>query len=108
MERKIGLSSLRARSNASAPHGYHSTGLSLCWRRYGECSAASRLGTSLIIVAAAATKSTKTNQPQRTRKIRLVDHKDLQDSDAEISVRLRDLNKDLCVLSGEFVFVLFV
>jgi hypothetical protein len=38
----------------------------------------------------------------------LVDHKDLQDPDAEISVRLRDLKKDLCVLCGEFVFVLFV
>ena len=28
----------RARSNASSPHGYQSTGLCACWRRYGETS----------------------------------------------------------------------
>src|SRR5437588_10628814 len=37
-----GLSSAAARSNASSPHGYHSTGLSLCCRRYGLVSSASR------------------------------------------------------------------
>ena len=38
----IGLSSARARAKASAPHGYQSTGLSWCWRRYGLVSSASR------------------------------------------------------------------
>ena len=33
IDRKIGLSSARARANASSPQGYQSTGLSLCWRR---------------------------------------------------------------------------
>src|SRR4051812_8008156 len=42
MERKIGLSSARARANASSPHGYQSTGLCACWSRYGDFSAASR------------------------------------------------------------------
>ena len=42
MERKIGLSSRRARSNASSPHGYQSTGLCACWRRYGDDSFSSR------------------------------------------------------------------
>src|SRR5436305_4949740 len=37
-----GLSSVLARSNASSPHGYQSTGLSLCCRRYGLVSSASR------------------------------------------------------------------
>src|ERR671918_592140 len=41
MESRTGLSSARARSNASSPHGYQSTGLSACWRRYGLVSAAS-------------------------------------------------------------------
>src|SRR3954452_18011205 len=36
-------SSLRARSRASAPHGYQSTGLWACWRRYGLVSPARRL-----------------------------------------------------------------
>src|SRR5271157_1584302 len=40
MERKIGLSSSRARRRASSPHGNHSTGLSACWRRYGLVSSA--------------------------------------------------------------------
>ncbi len=35
MERKMGLFSERAFSNASSPHGYQSTGLCACWRRYG-------------------------------------------------------------------------
>src|ERR687895_204479 len=39
----MGLSSSRAFSRASSPHGYQSTGLSLCWSRYGEVSFASRL-----------------------------------------------------------------
>src|SRR6266853_4997185 len=43
MERKIGLFSLRAFSNASLPHGYQSTGLCACWSRYGLVSLASRL-----------------------------------------------------------------
>jgi len=40
MERKIGLSSVAARSNASFPQGNHSTGLSACWRRQGLVSSA--------------------------------------------------------------------
>ena len=43
IERKIGLSSARAFAKASSPHGYQSTGLSLCWRRYGDVSRARRL-----------------------------------------------------------------
>src|SRR5881275_2331270 len=39
----IGLSSRFAAANASGPQGYQSTGLSLCWRRYGLVSWASRL-----------------------------------------------------------------
>src|SRR2546423_3041749 len=41
-ERSTGLSSARAFSNASSPHGYQSTGLSACWRRYGLVSPARR------------------------------------------------------------------
>ncbi len=33
IDRKIGLSSARARAKASSPQGYQSTGLSWCWRR---------------------------------------------------------------------------
>lgn len=44
MLRKMGLSSFLALSNASAPHGYQSIGLSLCWSRYGEASIAKRFG----------------------------------------------------------------
>src|SRR5438105_8291981 len=40
--RSTGLSSARARPNASSPHGYQSTGLPACWRRYGLVSWASR------------------------------------------------------------------
>jgi hypothetical protein len=36
-----GLSSAFARSNASSPHSNHSTGLSACWRRYGDVDSAS-------------------------------------------------------------------
>jgi hypothetical protein len=42
MDRKTGFSSALAFSKASFPHGYQSTGLSLCWRRYGLFSFASR------------------------------------------------------------------
>src|SRR6267143_2966506 len=42
MERKIGLFSFRALAKASSPHGYHSTGLCACCRRYGDFSCASR------------------------------------------------------------------
>src|SRR5437868_12423881 len=41
-ESRTALSSARARANASSPHGYQSTGLSLCWRRYGLVESASR------------------------------------------------------------------
>src|SRR5438309_4256126 len=41
-ERKIGLFSRRALANASSPHGYQSTGLCACWRRYGDFWCASR------------------------------------------------------------------
>src|SRR5579884_1130284 len=44
MLRRIGLFSLRARSSASGPHGYQSTGFSACCRRYGLVSCARRLG----------------------------------------------------------------
>lgn len=44
MERKIGLFSVRAFVKASSPHGSQSTGLSACWRRYGDFSFARRLG----------------------------------------------------------------
>ena len=40
----MGRSSDRARSSASAPQGYQSTGFSECCRRYGLVSSASRLG----------------------------------------------------------------
>src|SRR5438105_6594546 len=43
MERKIGLFSWRAFAKASSPHANQSTGLSACWRRYGDFSRASRL-----------------------------------------------------------------
>src|SRR4051794_27277815 len=41
-ESKIGRCSRRARSSASSPHGYHSTGFPACWRRYGLVSPARR------------------------------------------------------------------
>src|SRR5690349_22420579 len=47
-DRNTGLSSARARSNASSPHGYQSTGLSRCWRRYGLVSPASRFTRSKL------------------------------------------------------------
>src|SRR5215212_1479072 len=39
----MGLSSSRALLSASSPHGYQSTGLSLCWSKYGLVSFASLL-----------------------------------------------------------------
>src|SRR5215218_5990882 len=42
-ESRTGLSSSRALFNASSPQGYQSTGLSLCWSRYGLVSFASLL-----------------------------------------------------------------
>src|SRR3954469_11817121 len=42
-DKKIGRSSARARSNASGPHGYQSTGLCACCNRYGEVSWIRRL-----------------------------------------------------------------
>ena len=44
MDSRIGTSRSRAASSASGPHGYQSTGLSLCCSRYGEVSPARRLG----------------------------------------------------------------
>src|SRR5437667_626472 len=49
MERRIGLSSSFARWRASGPHGYQSTGLSLCWRRYGLVCSARRFGTTFTL-----------------------------------------------------------
>src|SRR5215210_1205376 len=42
----MGLSSSRALFNASSPQGYQSTGLSLCWSKYGLVSFASLLATA--------------------------------------------------------------
>src|SRR3712207_5745945 len=42
---RIGLSSALALASASSPHGYQSTGLSLCCSRYGLVSFASRFAT---------------------------------------------------------------
>lgn len=47
-ERRIGRSSALARSNASLPQGYQSTGLSACWRRYGLDWVASRFGMAFL------------------------------------------------------------
>ena len=41
----IGLSSVFARSSASVPHGYQSTGLSLCCSKYGLTSLDNLFGT---------------------------------------------------------------
>src|SRR5262245_9001197 len=46
----IGLFSSRAFANASSPHGYQSTGLSACCRRYGLVSFARRFGMPLRLV----------------------------------------------------------
>src|SRR5216683_1206061 len=49
-ERRIGLFNLRASSSASSDQGYQSTGLSACWRKYGEGSVARRfIGRSLTV-----------------------------------------------------------
>src|SRR6266404_622376 len=42
MDKKIGLFSFLAFTNASEPHGYQLTGLCACWSRYGDFSFASR------------------------------------------------------------------
>jgi hypothetical protein len=47
MESKMGLFSRRAFSNASSPHGYHSTGLPACWWIYGLVSKARRFLTGV-------------------------------------------------------------
>src|SRR3954468_23624612 len=49
IESRIGLSSSRARASASSPHGYQSTGLSLCCSRYGDVSCARRFGIPLTL-----------------------------------------------------------
>src|SRR4051794_6732125 len=56
MERNTGLFSARALANASSPHGYQSTGLCACWRRYGEVSSARRLVTSRVYDGAPASR----------------------------------------------------
>ena len=48
MLRNIGLSDSFASANAASPHGYQSTGLSLCCSRYGEVSCTSRFGIGLL------------------------------------------------------------
>src|SRR4051794_27773863 len=47
IESMIGRSASRARASASSPHGYQSTGLSLCCSRYGDVSSARRFGIPL-------------------------------------------------------------
>src|ERR1700682_2682889 len=49
IERKTGFSSALARAKASGPHGYQSTGLSLCWSRYGLRSPARRLDIGVVV-----------------------------------------------------------
>jgi hypothetical protein len=49
MLKKTGLSSLRAFSKASAPHGYQSTGLWACCKRYGDFSWISLFGFSFVL-----------------------------------------------------------
>src|SRR5581483_11697707 len=41
-ESRTGTSRRRASANASSDHSHQSTGLSACWRRYGEVDAARR------------------------------------------------------------------
>src|SRR5690554_780094 len=50
MEIRTGTSRRRASSKASSPHSHQSTGLSACWRRYGEAELARRLGMSSTVV----------------------------------------------------------
>src|ERR1700704_3751660 len=50
-ERKMGLSSRRAFSNASSAHGYQSTGLCACCCRYGLFSAIRWLDKSVRLLA---------------------------------------------------------
>src|SRR3954468_4992849 len=46
---RTGRSVRRASSNASGDHSHQSTGLSLCWRRYGDVASARRLATDVIL-----------------------------------------------------------
>src|ERR1700704_2895870 len=55
-ERKIGWFSWAAFSNASLPHGYQSTGLWACCRRYGLVSSASRFVCGWVPVAVSVTR----------------------------------------------------
>src|SRR5215203_2338642 len=48
-ESRMGLSSSRALRRASSPHGYQSTGLFLCWSKYGLVSLASLLATASLL-----------------------------------------------------------
>src|SRR5947207_1708331 len=48
----MGLSSWHALASASSPHGYQSTGLSACWRRYGLVSWARRFTCPVFQAAA--------------------------------------------------------
>ena len=43
-DRRTGTSRPLASANASSPHSNQSTGLSLCWSRYGEVALASLFG----------------------------------------------------------------
>src|SRR5881275_322071 len=52
MDRKIGRSSRFARSSASSPHGYQSTGLCACCSRYGLVSPASRFVCVWVVMTA--------------------------------------------------------
>src|SRR5258705_11197921 len=49
IDSRMGLSSALARSIASGPHGYQSTGLCACCSRYGLVSVARRLARRLIM-----------------------------------------------------------
>src|SRR4029077_5544602 len=63
MERSRGLSSARARANASSPHGYQSTGLPACWSRYGDVSEARRFGISDTFLPMSHSRETVTADP---------------------------------------------
>ncbi len=61
--RSSGLSSARARANASSPQGYQSTGLSACWSRYGDVSEARRFGISDTVLLMSQSRETVTANP---------------------------------------------
>ncbi len=48
---RTGTSRRRASANASSHQGHQSTGLSACWRRYGDSAPASRLATAITFRA---------------------------------------------------------